>query len=146
NSDALTVGVYGTGTLTVADGGMVSAAQVIIARDADSVGTLNIGAAVGNAATAAGTLDTASVAFGDGAGIINFNHTGADYEFAPAISGNGTVNQRAGTTILTGASTYTGATHVNGGTLLVRGALGNTATTVANGATLGGSGSIGGAV
>jgi autotransporter-associated beta strand protein len=44
----------------------------------------------------------------------------------------------AGTTILTGPNTYTGATAVNNGTLKIRagGSLGNTAITVASGATL----------
>ena len=59
--------------------------------------------------------------------------------FAPAISGGGTVNVLAGTTILTGANTYFGATNVNAGTL--RAGAPNTfsssaATTVASGGTL----------
>ena len=37
--------------------------------------------------------------------------------FAPAISGNGTVNVLAGTTIFTAANTYSGPTNVNAGTL-----------------------------
>ena len=59
--------------------------------------------------------------------------------FAPAISGGGTVNVLAGTTILTGANTYFGATNVNGGTLRA-GAMNtfssSAATTVASGGTL----------
>jgi fibronectin-binding autotransporter adhesin len=50
----------------------------------------------------------------------------------------------SGTTILSGVSTYTGATLVSVGTLLVNGSLGNTAVSVSSGATLGGtSGTIG---
>ena len=75
---------------------------VVIAANAGSIGTLNIGAAAGNPAAAPGTLTAPSVAFGAGTGTINFNHTSADYVFAPAISGNGTVNVLAGTTTLTG--------------------------------------------
>ena len=51
--------------------------------------------------------------------MINFNHTSADYVFASAISGNGTVNVLAGATILTADNSYTGGTTVSGGTLAV---------------------------
>ena len=88
----LTIGNSGTGTLTIADGGNVIAAYVTIAANAGSTGTLNIGAGAGSPAAAPGTLTAPSVAFGAGTGTINFNHTSADYVFAPAISGGGTVN------------------------------------------------------
>ena len=131
--------ISGTGTLTIAEGGIVTAPTVAIATNAGSTGTLNIGAGAGNPAAAPGTLTTPSVAFGAGTGTINFNHTSADYVFAPAISGNGTVNVLAGTTILTGANTYSGATNVNAGTLRA-GAPNtfspNSAVTVASGGTL----------
>ena len=48
------------------------------------------------------------------AGAINFNHTSADYVFAPAISGAGSVNVLAGVTILTANSTYAGGTTISG--------------------------------
>ena len=89
----------------------------MIANNAGSIGTLNIGAAAGNPAAAPGTLTATSVAFGAGTGTINFNHTSTDYVFAPAISGNGTVNVLAGTTTLTAANSYSGATNVIAGTL-----------------------------
>ena len=73
----------------------------MIATNAGSIGTLNIGAGAGNPAAAPGTLTAPSLAFGAGTGTLNFNHTSADYVFAPAISGNGTVNVLAGTTTLT---------------------------------------------
>ena len=107
----------GTGTLTIADGGIVTAPTVVIAKNAGAIGTLNIGAGAGNPAAAPGTLTAPSVAFGAGTGTINFNHTSADYVFAPAISGNGTVNVLAGTTILTADSTYAGGTTISAGTL-----------------------------
>ena len=136
------IGNSGTGTLTIADGGIVTGPTVTIAANAGSVGTLNIGAGAGNPAAAPGTLNAPSVAFGGvgtGTGTINFNHTSADYVFAPAISGGGTVNVLAGTTILTGANTYFGATNVNAGTLRA-GALNtfssSATTTVASGGTL----------
>jgi outer membrane autotransporter protein len=116
NSSGLNVGGSATGALTVSDGGVVGGA-ITIARNASSVGTLNIGAGAGAPAAAPGTLTAPSVAFGGGTGTINFNHTSASYVFAPVITGNGTVNVLAGTTILTGANTYSGPTNVNGGTL-----------------------------
>ena len=133
------IGNSGTGTLTIAEGGLVTAPIVVIAANAGSIGTLNIGAGAGDPAAAPGTLNASSVAFGNGAGTINFNHTSANYAFAPAISGTGTVNVLAGTTTLTGANTYSGATNVNAGTLQA-GALNtfspNSAMTVASGGTL----------
>ena len=84
--------------------------------------------------------------FGSGTGAINFNHTATAYVFAPAISGPGSVNQLAGTTILTGDSTYTDPTTISGGVLRVNGSLGNTTVTVSSGGTLGGFGSIAGPV
>ena len=142
NSSGLNIGNRGAGTLTIAEGGLVTGPTVTIAANAGSTGTLNIGAGTGNPAAAPGTLAAPSVAFGGvgtGTGTINFNHTSADYVFAPAISGGGTVNVLAGTTILTGANTYFGATNVNAGTL--RAGAPNTfsssaATTVASGGTL----------
>ena len=142
SSSGLTIGNQGTGTLTIAGGATVTAPTVAIATNAGSTGTLNIGAGEGSPAAAPGTLNAPSVAFGGvgaGTGTINFNHTSADYVFAPAISGGGTVNVLAGTTILTGANTYFGATNVNGGTLRA-GAMNtfssSAATTVASGGTL----------
>ena len=65
NSFNLFVGYLGTGMLTIANGGTVSTASGMqIAAFAGSTGTLNIGAASGQAATAPGTLTTPSVVFG----------------------------------------------------------------------------------
>ena len=132
------IGNLGTGTLTIADGGIVNG-PVTIATNVGAIGTLNIGAGAGNPAAAPGTLTAPSLAFGAGTGTINFNHTSANYVFAPAISGNGTVNVLAGTTIFTGANSYSGSTNVNAGTLRA-GAPNtfspNSAVTVASGGTL----------
>ena len=111
-SGGLNIGSFGTGTLTIANGGRViniTAGPVTIATSAGAIGTLNIGAGAGDPAAAPGTLTAASVAFGAGTGTLNFNHTSTNYVFAPAISGNGSVNVLAGTTILTANNTYTGA-------------------------------------
>ena len=117
NIPAVNIGNLGTGTLTIAEGGVAAAPTVAIATNAGATGTLNIGAGAGSPAVAPGTLSAPSVAFGAGTGTINFNHTSADYFFAPAISGNGTVNVLAGTTTLIGANSYTGSTNVFAGTL-----------------------------
>jgi outer membrane autotransporter protein len=132
------IGLSGTGTLTIANGGIVTG-PIFIAANAGAIGTLTIGAGPGASAAAPGTLDAPVVAFGAGTGTINFNHTSGDYVFAPAISGDGTVNVLAGVTTFTGANTYSGATNVNAGTLQA-GALNtfspNSAVTVASGGTL----------
>src|SRR5690606_25656975 len=118
------------------------AGTVLIAVSTGS-GTLNIGAAAGETAVAAGTLDTAEVQFGSGTGLLQFNHTNTDYTFAADITGFGAIDHAAGTTALTGNSTnFSGATTVSGGALLVNGTLGGTLE-VRDGARLGGSGTVG---
>ncbi len=138
NSSGVNIGNFGTGTLTIAEGGVVNG-PVVIAADTRAIGTLNIGAGAGSPAAAPGTLTTPSVVFGAGTGTINFNHTFADFVFAPAISGNGTVNVLAGTTIFTAANTYSGPTNVIAGTLRAGAAntfSPNSAVRVASGGTL----------
>ncbi|WP_208860654.1 beta strand repeat-containing protein, partial [Pseudovibrio ascidiaceicola] len=142
NSHYMNIGLLGRGTLTISDGGVVDVENSVhLGRETGSHGTLNIGAAAGDTAQAAGILDAAAVKFGDGTGVINFNHTDTDYTFSPAISGDGTVNQLAGTTILTGTNSYTGGTTVSGGELVVNGTIGDV---TVDGGTLGGSGTING--
>lgn len=165
-SDLLRIGVYGEGTLTLSDSGTVSTTSAIIANSAGSTGTLNIGAAAGDAAVAAGTLDTPTVTFGSGTGKLVFNHTATEanpYLFAPDISGNGDIIAEHGYTWLTGdLSTYTGTTTVStdamlnigssyggdltindGGTIAVNDTVSG-AVTVNDGGTLKGSGTVGG--
>jgi T5SS/PEP-CTERM-associated repeat protein/autotransporter-associated beta strand protein len=138
----------GTGTLTIADGGAVSVAggagTAFVAEPAGSTGTLNIGAAPGNAPVAPGLLSATTVLFGAGAASLNFNHTASGYAFTPVIAGNGAVNVISGTTILTASNTYTGPTTVNGGALIVNGSIASSAlTTVNGGGLLGGVGTLG---
>lgn len=116
------VGNAGTGTLTVSDSGSVVASGVFaIASQSGSTGTLNIGAASGSAAAAAGTVTASGgIVFGSGSGSIVFNHTSSDYTFANSISGVGTIESLAGTTYLTGnMSGFTGTYDLQGGTLSV---------------------------
>jgi T5SS/PEP-CTERM-associated repeat protein/autotransporter-associated beta strand protein len=116
NSGDLTIGDAGEGTLTIANGGSVSANAVIIASQAGSSGTLNFGSLGGS--DTAGNFLPPVISFGSGSGTINFNQT--DTVAATGFSGNGSLNQLgSGTTILTGTNTYSGTTTVNRGTLVV---------------------------
>ncbi|MBT2766685.1 autotransporter domain-containing protein [Stenotrophomonas sp. ISL-67] len=123
SSGQLGVGVSRTGTLTVQHGGKVSATNgsglVDVALNATAAGAVNIGAAVGETALAAGTLEAGELRFGAGTGSLNFNHTDPAYIFDTRITGAGAVNQAAGTTLLTRANSYTGGTTVSGGTLVI---------------------------
>ena len=119
------------------------AGTVHVASQAGSRGTLNIGAAAGSPAAAAGTLDAASVTFGAGIGTINFNHTSANYVFGSTMTGNGSVNVLSGTTILTAANSYTGPTTVDGATLIVNGSIASSPLTVDGGGLVGGTGFLG---
>lgn len=151
NSSLLFVGDQGSGSLTIANGGMVrinaGAGTALVTSAASGIGVLNIGAGGG-----AGVLDAATVSGGSGSATLNFNHTDSDYFFtrdgtsagaAIAITGSSAVNHNgSGTTVLTGTNTYSGATNVNAGRLVVDGSLsGNTF--VNAGGTLGGSGTVG---
>jgi len=117
NTGNIQLGFKKASTLTIADGGEVSASNLLFGNP--SIGTLNIGAASGSAAVAAGTLSAATVSFGRTGDKIVFNHTDTDYTFAAAISGAGSVNVLSGTTKLTGANTYSGGTTISGGTLQI---------------------------
>jgi outer membrane autotransporter protein len=116
---SLTVGQFGPGTLTIANGARVSANVVSIATNSGSTGTLNIGAAAGAAPASPGTLNASTLSFGAGTGDVVFNHTNNSgrYVFPAAIAGTGTVNVLSGNTTMTGASTYAGPTTISGGTL-----------------------------
>ena len=146
NTDRLTVGRNGSGTLTVSDGGNVAATNILIGRNTSSAGTLNIGRFGTN--DSAGTISAPTIAFGDSTNerAINFNQSNSTTVSA-AISGNGTVNQLgSGTTILSASNTYTGTTTVVAGKLAVDGSIAGSTVTVNNGGTLAGSGSVGGIV
>lgn len=149
------VGFMGSGTLTIADGATVATvtdtsyppmAGLTLADSATSTGTLNIGAAEGETAVAAGTLEAQSIAFGSGTGTLVFNHTESDYDFAVDLEttdGDSSIKQLAGFTTLSGDSSgFDGTTDVTGGTLDVSGSLGGTIAVSGIG-TLSGTGSIG---
>ncbi|HEX8055484.1 MAG TPA: autotransporter-associated beta strand repeat-containing protein, partial [Novosphingobium sp.] len=140
----------GTGELTLSNGGAIDVAgSLVLADNASAAGILNIGAADGSPATAVGSFTAPSLLLGSATSELNFNHTNTDYLFGAAISGAGAINQLAGDTNLTGASTgFTGIAEVTGGKLRVNGTLGGAISqvNVRNGAALGGAGTIGGDV
>jgi autotransporter-associated beta strand protein/T5SS/PEP-CTERM-associated repeat protein len=133
-----------TGILTVADGGAINSTTAIqVALNAGSTGTINIGAADGQAAAAPGTISAPAIVFGAGTGTLVFNHTSTNYVFDASIQGAGSVIVDAGTTALTAVNSYTGATTINGGVLEVDGSLtGTSSVTVNAGGILTGSGTI----
>lgn len=96
------------------------------------------------------TVSATHVKFGDAAAAIEVQ-SGRTLTFTGTVTNatsGGTSHLRktgAGTLVLAGANTHTGATSLEAGTTRVSGSLGSTAVTVAGGATLGGSGSIAGA-
>ncbi len=163
----LSVAAYGTGTLTVRNGGTVtvnSGYSVTIAEQSGATGTINIGAALGSAAAVPGTLSAENIVFGDGSGVIVFNHTSANYIVESAITGSGNILVLSGTTSFEGdLSAYTGSLtlengaqvelpSVYGGSLAINSDSTYSANgtivgsvTVASGGTLKGSGTIGGA-
>ncbi|SFD41059.1 autotransporter family porin [Pragia fontium DSM 5563 = ATCC 49100] len=121
NTNGLVISYQGDGVLTIAEGATVSAlAGVNIAVLDDTNGTLNIGAAANQSASAPGTLVAPEITFGSGNGNIVFNHTaGSDehYIFSPMVTGNGSIDFISGVTTFTAPNTYSGLTTIDGGSL-----------------------------
>jgi outer membrane autotransporter protein len=143
NGDELYVGYQGDATLTVSDGGHVSADAVYIADKTGSTSTLTFGAAAGDTAVAAGTLDADTITFGTGTGSIVFNHTSDAFVLDAVISGTGTLWQfGSGRTTLTGnSSDFDGETYIESGAFFVDGQLSGDIYVVD--AVLGGTGTVG---
>lgn len=135
-------GNYGTGAVSIADGALVTVdatgtGTVYLAKDGlfpgfGTTGTLSVGAASDNAADAvgAGTLQAGLIEFGKGAATLRFNHTDNAYLFGTRLKGGGTgsINQIAGTTVLTADNAdFKGKTTVSGGKLIVQGPLAGSA-------------------
>jgi outer membrane autotransporter protein len=140
-------GSSGTGTVTVSDGGLIKAAnQISIASFGTSVGVLNIGAAEGADAAAAGYLDGGAlgVVFGEGDATLVFNHTDTNYVFDQVMSGSGaTIKHLAGTTRMTGYSgDLQGTAYVTGGALYANAYLDDLDVEVSGAGLLGGTGKV----
>ena len=124
NTDLLTVGGDGDGTLEITGDGVVRVAggtgDLLIASGTGSTGTLNIGAG-----DTTGSLQAGSVIGGAGDASVNFNHAGTLF-FAPVLAGNLTVTKSGtGTTVFDHANTYAGVTRIQDGTLKVTNAAGS---------------------
>ena len=124
----MNVGTTGTGTLTLTNNGTlnVEGGEVYLGVFEPAVGTLNIGAAHGEAAADAGFITNATkVEFGLGEGVFVFNHTNnsdAGYQVDMLITGDdkdGKVMHDAGHTVFNAGNTYSGKTLVNGGLLTI---------------------------
>ncbi len=146
-SGNMRVGYEGGGEVVVQNGGLLKTANVLdIASLETSTGLLIIGAAEGDAAEAAGTVEAANgLFFGLGDARLVFNHTDTDYEFDTAMSGEGgEILHLAGVTNFTGDSSgYAGTLDVSGGSVYANGDLSGADVTIGSGALLGGSGSVG---
>jgi len=145
NSGDMHVGGEGEARLTIANGALVEAGgTTFVGVVAGSNGTVSIGAATGLAPLAPGELKTQKISFGEGEGALVFNHTAADYLFAPVIEGAGTINALSGTTLLSADSGgFTGQASIDdGATLAVNGKLGG-AVDVLSGGRLQGAGTVG---
>jgi fibronectin-binding autotransporter adhesin len=146
DTNSFALGARGRGTLTLANDGKVSigdgtSALVLGGSHVDSNATLNIGGAVGEAATAAGTLEASAITLAVSADI-NFNHTETGYVFDIPINGAGAINQVAGRTIFNASQAgFTGLTSISGGMLEVNNLLGGTVNIT--GGTLAGTGTVG---
>ncbi|HFO4275800.1 TPA: autotransporter outer membrane beta-barrel domain-containing protein [Escherichia coli] len=146
------VGTSGTGTLTLTNSGTlnVEGGEVYLGVFEPAVGTLNIGAAHGEAAADAGFITNATkVEFGSGEGVFVFNHTNnsdAGYQVDMLITGDdkdGKVIHDAGHTVFNAGNTYSGKTLVNDGLLTIAShtadgvtGMGSSEVTIANPGTL----------
>lgn len=107
------IGGNGAGELHIDAGANVTVNGTRTLHMGDTAnGTLFIGGGAG-----AGTLTADSVILGTAGSSVQFNHTGVT-TFSAAVSGNGLLAKSGtGTTILTGANTYSGGTSVTAGSL-----------------------------
>lgn len=121
SSQLLYIGNRGTGTLTLTNGGTLVTAALTLGTTTGGFGTLNIGAAAGQSAAAAGTVVTPSITFGAGSGLLVFNHTNSNLGLASSMAGNGSIDHLEGYTSLTGNLALNGSIDVLGGTLVLSG-------------------------
>lgn len=137
--DGIWVGQAGAGTLNLSNGGAINDSALEIADHQGTTGIVNIGGGVGQAAQAGGIINVDRIEFnrhgGGSNGVLNFNTTDTVSVHARII-GIGTINQIAGTTVLTGNnSLFAGAVAISGGTLQLGdgGTSGNLAVDVSTG-------------
>ncbi|MDO8422994.1 MAG: autotransporter domain-containing protein [Parvibaculum sp.] len=139
---ALYLGFQDEGSLTVANGASAEFTVIYLGLFGGTDSTINIGAAMGETAVAAGSLDTDLIVFNSGVGTLVFNHTDTDYELDAVLSGSGIIRQiGSGSTVLSGnSSNFAGTTSVERSALFVNGRLGGSVSVGA--ARFGGSGTV----
>lgn len=127
------------GTLQLAQSAAIPNTSSVDLTSATSVLDLN-----GFSVSLTSLTGTGSVLLGGPAGSLTLNQAiSTSATFAGDISGDGSLTiAGAGEVILSGNSSFTGATNVQDGVLKVEGTLATSEVIVATGATLGGSGSI----
>lgn len=141
------IGIQGDSKVILTDGGKLTAGggtgTIRLANSAGGTGALIIGADEGQAAAAAGVVEAGLIYFGAGNGWLIFNHTSTDFTLGAQLSGNGSIRQLAGTTILSSdnAESFSGMTYIDGGALIVAGKLGGIVNVNSSG-TLGGTGTV----
>jgi len=139
----LTVGNAGDASLTLSGGSTLSASSLTIAAQAGSTASVNVGAALGQTATGAATLDVDAIHFGSGSGSLVFNFGGTPQTLDATIDGNGSLYVASGNVTLTGnSSAFSGVTSISGGSLIVDGTLGGSINLSGYGL-LGGTGTVG---
>jgi outer membrane autotransporter protein len=118
----LDVGSESAGSVTVNNGGTVSAAGGIKVR---ALGTVTIGGMQDGALAAPGTI-ASGINLSAPTATLVFDHNATAYDFAPVIAGNGLIDVAAGFTKFVGdSSAFAGNTTVeSGATLSVNGSLG----------------------
>ncbi|WP_310619552.1 autotransporter domain-containing protein [Flexibacterium corallicola] len=125
-SGIMTVGVDGTGSLTLKDGGSFiregGTGGITVAQNSGSTGSVIIGSAAGSDPVSPGYITAGTVSMGSGNGTTIFNHNSSNYSFVPSFSGSGTVEVYSGSTNIDGTtSDYSGSLQGIGGEFIVRG-------------------------
>lgn len=138
------MGLDGGATVTLSNGGKLVASggdslnnigTVRLGALNGTAGILNIGAAAGDTAAAAGSVAAGTVMFTDGSSSkLVFNHSETSYDFNPALQGGGALEFYSGTTSIRGdLSSYTGTFDVFGGTAIMTGAFDDDVTVFSGG-------------
>ncbi len=112
NSGFMRVGDFGTGTLNVLDGGIVTNTSAIIANRTDSLGNATVS---GRDSTWTSTLGSGTLS--SGGNDLSTLFSGGIYRH------RGFIKQGTGTQTFSGDSTYTSATTVEAGKFVVNGSI-----------------------
>lgn len=137
----------------------ISTGTLILGAESSGTGVLSIGGAQGQSAMAPGRLMAKAVQFGDGAGLIRFNHTDMNYVFDTFsddffgtshgdvnidLIGSGTIEAAAGRTLLNNDHPeFTGILQPSSGILQVNGDISTASANVLSGGVLEGVGIVG---